>query len=75
VLFDDGHIVTKGDRMAEWDPFTMPVITEKKGIVRIPGPDRGQDADRAESTKRPASPSASSSNIAAARRRRICVRA
>ncbi len=30
VMFDDGHIVTKGDRMAEWDPFTMPVITENR---------------------------------------------
>ncbi|MFX6941428.1 hypothetical protein ABTH41_19795, partial [Acinetobacter baumannii] len=28
VMFDDGHMVSKGDRMAEWDPFTMPVITE-----------------------------------------------
>ena len=34
VLFDDGHVVTKGDRMAEWDPFTMPVITENPGIVK-----------------------------------------
>ena len=35
VMFDDGHIVSKGDRMAEWDPFTMPVITENPGIVRF----------------------------------------
>ncbi|WP_326525175.1 DNA-directed RNA polymerase subunit beta' [Sphingomonas sp.] len=34
VLFDDGHIVSKGDRMAEWDPFTMPVITETAGTVK-----------------------------------------
>lgn len=34
VLFDDGHIVSAGDRMAEWDPFTMPVITENPGIVK-----------------------------------------
>jgi DNA-directed RNA polymerase subunit beta' len=34
VLFDDGHIVSKGDRMAEWDPFTMPVITETGGAVK-----------------------------------------
>jgi len=34
VLFDDGHIVSKGDRMAEWDPFTMPVITETGGTVK-----------------------------------------
>ncbi len=34
VLFDDGHIVSKGDRMAEWDPFTMPVITENPGTIK-----------------------------------------
>ncbi|MBB4098973.1 DNA-directed RNA polymerase subunit beta' [Sphingomonas kyeonggiensis] len=34
VLFDDGHIISKGDRMAEWDPFTMPVITETGGVVK-----------------------------------------
>jgi DNA-directed RNA polymerase subunit beta' len=34
VMFDDGHIVNKGDRMAEWDPFTMPVITETGGTVK-----------------------------------------
>ena len=35
VMFDDGHIINKGDRMAEWDPFTMPVITENPGIVKF----------------------------------------
>ncbi|WP_136163108.1 DNA-directed RNA polymerase subunit beta' [Sphingomonas flavalba] len=34
LMFDDGHVVTKGDRMAEWDPFTMPVITENPGVVK-----------------------------------------
>ena len=34
VMFDDGHMVAKGDRMAEWDPFTMPVITETGGTVK-----------------------------------------
>ncbi|WP_076071649.1 DNA-directed RNA polymerase subunit beta' [Sphingomonas montana] len=34
LLFDDGHVVTKGDRMAEWDPYTMPVITETGGVVK-----------------------------------------
>ena len=29
-----GAIVTKGDRIAEWDPFMMPVITEKGGTVK-----------------------------------------
>ena len=34
VLCDDGHIISAGDRMAEWDPFTMPVITENPGVVK-----------------------------------------
>ncbi len=34
VLFDDAHVVSKGDRMAEWDPFTMPVITETGGTAK-----------------------------------------
>jgi DNA-directed RNA polymerase subunit beta' len=34
VLFPDGGKVKKGDRVAEWDPFTMPVITEIPGIVK-----------------------------------------
>jgi len=34
ILFQDGDAVAKGDRIAEWDPFTMPVITEKPGIVK-----------------------------------------
>jgi DNA-directed RNA polymerase subunit beta' len=34
-MWDDGHIVSKGDRIAEWDPFMMPVITEKGGTVKF----------------------------------------
>ncbi len=30
----DGAIVSKGDRLAEWDPYTLPVITEKSGRVK-----------------------------------------
>jgi DNA-directed RNA polymerase subunit beta' len=30
----DGHIVSKGDRLAEWDPYTLPIITEKAGTVK-----------------------------------------
>ena len=51
VLFDDGHIVSKGDRLAEWDPFTMPVITENGGIVKyvdlIEGKTLTEQADEA----------------------------
>jgi DNA-directed RNA polymerase subunit beta' len=34
VLAADGGKVKKGARIAEWDPFTMPVITENPGIVK-----------------------------------------
>ncbi|WP_085808592.1 DNA-directed RNA polymerase subunit beta' [Sphingomonas sp. TZW2008] len=35
VLCDDGHIVSAGDRLAEWDPFTMPLITETGGTAKF----------------------------------------
>ncbi|MBL9071528.1 MAG: DNA-directed RNA polymerase subunit beta' [Sphingopyxis sp.] len=34
IMHKDGEKVKKGDRIAEWDPFTMPLITEKPGIVK-----------------------------------------
>jgi DNA-directed RNA polymerase subunit beta' len=34
LLAPDGGAVKKGQRIAEWDPFTMPVITELGGIVK-----------------------------------------
>jgi DNA-directed RNA polymerase subunit beta' len=30
----EGITVMKGDRLAEWDPYTLPVITEKSGKVK-----------------------------------------
>ena len=51
VMFDDGHAVNKGDRLAEWDPFTMPVITENPGVVKyvdlIDGKTLTEQADEA----------------------------
>jgi DNA-directed RNA polymerase subunit beta' len=35
LMFADGHEVKAGERLAEWDPFTMPVITDKAGIVKF----------------------------------------
>ncbi|SNT23583.1 DNA-directed RNA polymerase subunit beta', partial [Sphingomonas laterariae] len=35
VLVEDGASVTKGERIAEWDPSFSPVITEKGGTVRF----------------------------------------
>ncbi len=33
LLVKDGGKVKAGDKMAEWDPYTMPVITEKDGVA------------------------------------------
>ncbi|WP_144096963.1 DNA-directed RNA polymerase subunit beta' [Croceicoccus sediminis] len=34
IMFEDGAQVKQGDRMAEWDPFTLPIITEQSGVVK-----------------------------------------
>jgi DNA-directed RNA polymerase subunit beta' len=34
LLNKDGAKVKEGDRLAEWDPFTLPIITETKGVVK-----------------------------------------
>jgi len=33
LLADDGVQVKRGDRLVEWDPYTIPIITEKDGIA------------------------------------------
>ena len=33
LLVDEGQKVAKGDKLAQWDPFTTPVITELEGLV------------------------------------------
>ncbi len=33
LLTKDKAKVVRGDKLAEWDPYTLPVITEKQGIV------------------------------------------
>jgi len=33
LLIEDGDKVKKGDRIAEWDPYTLPIITESEGIA------------------------------------------
>ncbi len=35
ILVDEGAKVKKGQKVAEWDPFTIPVITEKAGKVEL----------------------------------------
>lgn len=34
IMHEDGAKVKEGDRLAEWDPFTLPIITETAGVVR-----------------------------------------
>ncbi|MGD8326538.1 MAG: DNA-directed RNA polymerase subunit beta' [Sphingomonadales bacterium] len=34
LMFEDGQKVAKGDKLAEWDPYTIPIITEQSGVAR-----------------------------------------
>ncbi|MBC7586146.1 MAG: DNA-directed RNA polymerase subunit beta', partial [Tardiphaga sp.] len=47
----EGAIVAKGDRLADWDPYTLPVITEKSGKVKyqdlIEGVSMSENVDEA----------------------------
>ena len=33
LMVKDAAKVTRGDKLAEWDPYTLPVITEKEGVA------------------------------------------
>jgi DNA-directed RNA polymerase subunit beta' len=33
LLVDDGDKVEKGQRLVQWDPYTLPIITEREGIA------------------------------------------
>ncbi|WP_379548844.1 DNA-directed RNA polymerase subunit beta' [Qipengyuania sp. DSG2-2] len=35
LMHKDGAKVKEGDRLAEWDPFTLPIITEQSGVVKF----------------------------------------
>ena len=35
LMFADGALVKAGDRLAEWDPFSLPIITEQSGVVKF----------------------------------------
>jgi DNA-directed RNA polymerase subunit beta' len=35
LLVEDGASIKAGDKMADWDPFTMPIVTEKDGIAKF----------------------------------------
>jgi len=33
LLVDEGQTIEKGTRLADWDPYTLPIITEREGIA------------------------------------------
>src|SRR3546814_14383538 len=33
LLVDEGAQVTRSQRLAEWDPYTLPIITEREGVA------------------------------------------
>jgi DNA-directed RNA polymerase subunit beta' len=33
LLVDESGVVKKGQKLAEWDPYTLPIITEREGIA------------------------------------------
>ena len=35
LLVKNGDKVAKGTRLAEWDPYTMPIIADKEGLVKF----------------------------------------
>ena len=51
LLVEDGAKVKAGDKMAEWDPYTMPIITEKDGVAHyfdlVEGVSVADDVDEA----------------------------
>ncbi len=35
LLADEGAAIGKGQKLAEWDPYTLPVITDREGVVHF----------------------------------------
>jgi DNA-directed RNA polymerase beta' subunit len=33
LMVETGATIKRGDKLAEWDPYTLPIITEKTGVV------------------------------------------
>ena len=53
---DEGAKVKRGDRLAEWDPYTLSDADRNRGHSRLRGPGRGRVGQRGEGRSRPASP-------------------
>jgi DNA-directed RNA polymerase subunit beta' len=41
LLVKDGDAIERGQRLAEWDPYTLPIIAETNGVVRLVDLTRG----------------------------------
>ena len=35
LLVEDGQDIKKGDRLAQWDPYTIPIITVSSGVIEF----------------------------------------
>jgi DNA-directed RNA polymerase subunit beta' len=60
IYVDDGDAVKRGQRLAEWDPYTRPMMTEVEGTVEFEDVVDGISVSNPP-TRRPASPSVRSS--------------
>jgi len=52
IFFDDGSKIKKGDKIAEWDPFSMPIICDVNGKIKFEDIEEGKSlkVQRAEDT-------------------------
>jgi len=52
IAFEDGAQLKKGDKVAEWDPFSMPIICDFEGKVKFEDVEEGKSlkVQRAEDT-------------------------
>ena len=41
ILVKEGSAVSRGQKLAEWDPYTRPIITEKQGYVKFVDVNKG----------------------------------
>ena len=57
LKIEDGEHIKRGQRIAEWDPYTRPILTELEGVVGFEDLIEGQSLTEF-LTSRPASPNA-----------------
>src|SRR5947199_6235835 len=47
VLVEDGQMIKRGQRIAEWDPYTRPILTEVEGAIAFEDLVEGQSMSEA----------------------------